>query len=433
MERERFSSKIGFFLSAIGFAIGIGSLWRFPYLVGMYGGGIFLLFYILIIFIIAIPLFVLEMALGSASQRGPVGAYRELGRGKPWILNGYLNVFAMQLLLGYTMPVAGWVMAYIFKTGMGTFQAMAPAEIGEFFGAFIGNGPEVIAWSSITVVLVVLIINRGLNKGLEFANSVCMPALFIILTILIVRAVTLPGAVEGLAYYLKPDFSKFTANAIYDCIGQAFFAIGVGMAAAIVFGSYLKKEQKSLLTQGIHIGTALLLAGFLSGLVIMPAVFAFGLEPAGGPGLTFVTMPNVFNQMPFGTFFGVLFYILFYLAALSSWLGGAEAVAASYMEEFGLSRKNAVYLTAAVMFAIGCASSYSMGFFDIADNVLNNSLIIGGLVLSIFVGWYWGMNKFFEEAGITSPAVKTAFTIIVKYLAPAIIIVLGLSMHGIFG
>ena len=323
MERERFSSKIGFFLSAIGFAIGIGSLWRFPYLVGRYGGGIFLLFYVLIIFGIAIPLFVLEMALGSASQKNPAGAYRQLGKGKPWTLNGYLNIFAMQLLLGYTMPVAGWVMAYIFKTGLGTFQALSPAEIGDYFGAFIANTPEVIAWSAATVVLVVLIIGRGLNKGLEFANSLCMPALFLILTVLIVRSLTLPGATEGLVYYLKPDFSKFTARAVYDCIGQAFFAIGVGMAAGIVFGSYLKQEQKSLLKQGIHIGSALTLAGFLSGLVIFPAVFSFGLEPAGGPGLTFVTMPNVFNKMPMGTLFGVLFYVLSYLAALSSWLGGA--------------------------------------------------------------------------------------------------------------
>lgn len=432
MERERFSSKIGFFLSAIGFAIGIGSLWRFPYLVGRYGGGIFLLFYVLIIFGIAIPLFVLEMALGSASQKNPAGAYRQLGKGKAWTLNGYLNIFAMQLLLGYTMPVAGWVMAYIFKTGLGTFQALSPAEIGEYFGAFIANTPEVIAWSAATVVLVVLIIGRGLNKGLEFANSLCMPALFLILTVLIVRSLTLPGATEGLVYYLKPDFSKFTARAVYDCIGQAFFAIGVGMAAGIVFGSYLKQEQKSLLKQGLHIGSALTLAGFLSGLVIFPAVFSFGLEPAGGPGLTFVTMPNVFNKMPMGTLFGVLFYVLFYLAALSSWLGGAEAVVASYMEEFGFSRKKAVYVVGGTMFAIGCVSAYSMDFFETADAVLNNALIAGGLLLTLFVGWSWGMRKFFDEAGIRSSTTQAIFTIIVKYVAPATIIILGLSMHGVF-
>lgn len=431
-ERERFSSKLGFFLSAIGFAIGIGSLWRFPYLVGKYGGGIFLLFYVLIIFGIAIPLFILELSMGSASQKNPIGAYRELGKGKAWTLNGYLNVFAMQLLLGYTMPVAGWVTAYIFKTGAGTFKTMTPAQIGEYFGAFIGNAPEVIAWSAVTVVLVVLIITRGLNKGLETANSFCMPALFAILIVLIFRSITLPGAGAGLAYYLKPDFSKFTAQAIYDCVGQAFFAIGVGMAAGIVFGSYLKQEQKSLVQQGLHIGAALTLAGFLSGLVIFPAVFAFGLEPAGGPGLTFVTMPNVFNQMPFGTVFGVLFYILFYLAALSSWLGGAEAVVAAYMEEFGFSRKKAVYVVGAVMFGIGCVAAYSMKFFETADTILNNALIVGGLVLTLFVGWSWGVKKFFGEANVQSEGVKTAFTIIVKYLAPAAIILLGLSMHGVF-
>ena len=431
-ERERFSSKLGFFLSAIGFAIGIGSLWRFPYLVGKYGGGIFLLFYVVIIFGIAIPLFILELAMGSASQKNPIGAYRQLGKRKAWTLNGYLNVFAMQLLMGFTLPVGGWVMAYIFKTGFGTFKSMTPVQIGEYFGAFSGNAPVVIAWSAVTVVLVILVITRGLNKGLEWVNSLCMPALFLILLVLIVRSVTLPGAQAGLVFYLKPDFSKFTAQAIYDCIGQAFFAIGVAMAAGIVFGSYLKKEQKSLVRQGLHIGTALTLAGFLSGLVIFPAVFSFGLEPAGGPGLTFVTMPNVFNKMPLGSVFGVFFYILFYLAALSSWLGGAEAVTAAYMEEFGFSRKKAVYVVSAVMFAIGCISAYSAKFFEAANTILNDALIVGGLILTLFVGWSWGVKHFFEEANVRSSAIRVFFTVIVKYVAPAAIILLGLSMHGVF-
>jgi NSS family neurotransmitter:Na+ symporter len=430
-ERERFSSKLGFFLSAIGFAIGIGSLWRFPYLVGKYGGGVFLLFYVAVIFLLAIPLFILELSLGSASQRNPVGAYRILGKGKGWTLNGYMNVFAMQLLLGYTMPVAGWVTAYIFKTGAGTFRNMAPAEIGEYFGAFIGNTPEVIAWLAVTVVLVVLSITRGLNKGLERANAFCMPALFVLLLLLILRSVTLPGAGAGLAYYLKPDFANFTAQAFYDCIGQAFFAIGVAMAAGIVFGSYLRQEEKSLVRQGIHIGAALTLAGFLAGLVIFPAVFSFGLEPAGGPGLTFVTMPNVFNKMPYGTLFGVLFYVLFYLAALSSWLGGAEAVVAAYMEEFGMSRRKAVYLVGAVMFAIGSVAAWSMPFFEAADTLLNNLLILGGLLLSLFVGWSWGLPRFFAEANVLSPGLRTYITILVKYLAPATILLLGLRMHGV--
>ena len=431
-ERERFSSKLGFFLSAIGFSIGIGSLWRFPYLVGQYGGGIFLLFYVLIIFSIAIPLFIAELAMGSASQRNPIGAYRQLGKGRAWTLNGYLNVFAMQLLLGYTLPVGGWVMAYIFKTGAGTFKAMTPAQIGEYFAAFTGRTPEVIAWSAITVVLVMVIITRGLNRGLESANALCMPALFLILLVLIARSVTLPGAEAGLIYYLKPDFSKFTAQALYDCLGQAFFAIGVAMAAGIVFGSYLKQEQKSLVRQGVQIGAALILAGFLSGLVIFPAVFSFGLEPAGGPGLTFVTMPNVFNQMPFGSVFGTLFYILFYLAALTSWLGGTEVVVASYREEFGFSRQKAVGAAGAVTFAIGCISAASPEFFDLANTVLNNALILGGLILTLFVGWSWGVTPFLQEAGVRSPAISVFLTLVVRYVAPAAIILLGLSLYGVF-
>ena len=430
-ERERFSSRLGFFFSAIGFAIGIGSLWRFPYLVGEYGGGIFLLFYVLFNFGIAIPLFILELALGSAAQKNPIGAYRLLGGGRAWTLNGYLNVFAMQLLLGYTLPVAGWVMAYIFKTGAG-MAAMTPGQIAAAFETFSGNAPEVIAWSAITVVLVVFIITRGLNRGLETVNSWCMPALFLILVVLMVRSLTLPGASKGLVYYLEPDFSKFTAQALYDCLGQAFFAIGVAMAAGIVFGSYLKQEQKNLVQQGLHIGVALTLAGFLAGLVIFPAVFSFGLEPAGGPGLTFVTMPNVFNQMPLGALFGVLFYILFYLAALTSWLGGAEVVVASYREEFGWSRNRAACVVGAIMFTIGCVSTISSKFFDAANTLLNNALILGGLILTLFVGWSWGMDRFFDEAGVRSPILRAYFSIVVRYVAPAAIILLGLSLHGIF-
>lgn len=431
-ERERFSSKVGFFLSAIGFSIGIGSLWRFPYLVGQYGGGIFLLFYVLITFGIAIPLFIAELAMGSAAQRNPIGAYRQLGSGKAWTLNGYLNVFAMQLLLGYTLPVAGWVTAYIFKTGAGTFKSMSPAQIGEYFAAFSGNPVQVISWSAVTVVLVVVIITRGLNKGLESANAVCMPALLLILLVLIARSVTLPGAEAGLVYYLKPDFSKFTTQALYECLGQAFFSIGVAMAAGIVFGSYLKQEQKSLVRQGLLIGVALILAGFLSGLVIFPAVFSFGLQPASGPGLTFITMPNVFNQMPFGSFFGTLFYILFYLAALTSWLGGAEVVVASYMEEFGLSRRRAAFVVGAVMLGIGCISAASPAFFDLANTVLNNTLIVGALILTLFVGWSWGVEPFLQESDARSPVIRVFLTVIVKYIAPAAIVILGLTLHGVF-
>ncbi len=429
--REKFGSNVGFILSSIGFAVGVGNLWRFPYLVGQYGGGVFLAFYLLMVFVIGIPLFTLEIALGSASQKNPVGAYKTLKPGTPWCVNGYFNVFAMQLLLGYTMPVAGWIVAYIFKTGTGVFKGMPPEKVGEYFGTFMSNSPEVIGWMSIIVIAVVFIISQGLNKGLEKANKIFMPALFIMLFILILRGMTLPGASRGLVYYLKPDMSKFTLEAVYAGIGQAFFSIGVGMAAGVVFGSYLKKEDKNLVKQGIIIGLSDTGAAFLAGLMIFPAVFAFNLEPAGGPGLTFVTMPNVFNQMPMGTLFGVIFYFLFLLAALSSWLGGAEAVAAFYMEELGLTRKKAVLLVGVIMFGIGIAAAYSMKFFGIADQILTNLLILGGLIISIFVGWVWGVDKFAEEAHITNEGTIKLWSIMLKYVIPTIIILLALNTHGI--
>ena len=429
--RERFRSNLGFILSSVGFAVGVGNLWRFPYLVGEYGGGVFLAFYLLMVFVIGIPLFTLEIALGSASQKNPVGAYKTLKPGSLWSINGYFNVFAMQLLLGYTMPVAGWVTAYIFKTATGVFKGMSPGEVGEYFGTFMANSPEVIAWMTITVIAVVFIISHGLNKGLEKANRIFMPILFVMLLILIVRGLTLPGASKGLAYYLKPDFSKFTLEAVYAGIGQAFFSIGVGMAAGIVFGSYLKDEDKNLVKQGTIIGLSDTFMAFLAGLMIFPAVFAFNLEPAGGPGLTFVTMPNVFNQMPMGTAFGTIFYFLFLLAALSSWLGGAEAVSAFYMEEFGLSRKKAVLLVGVIMFGIGVGASYSMKFFGIADQILNTLLIIGGLLISLFVGWVWGMEKFAKEVNITSESTIKIWSILLKFVIPAIIILLGLNFYGV--
>lgn len=432
MERERWRSRATFLLSSIGFAIGFGNLWRFPYLVGENGGAVFIAFFLLVVLFIAIPLFSIELALGKATRKDPVGAYRALAPRTPWFINGYLNVLTITFILGYATVICGWVMAYAFKTVMGTFAGMTPDEVAAYFEAFRSRPVEVLAWASLFLAALVAVLVRGLNKGIERANKFLIPALFIILGILLFRALTLDNIRPGLEFYLKPEFSKFTVTGAITAIGQAFFSIGVAMAGGLVFGSYMKKEQKVISNAAI-IGFADTAAACLAGLVIFPCVFAFGLDPASGPGLTFITMTNVFNEMPFGRFFGFLFYILFFLAAFTSFIGASEGIVAHIRDEWGASRTRAVYIVLALLSVFAIPSAIWSVVFDKLDLTATYTLIIGGLIMTIFVGWFWPLDKFLEEAGVESRAFRLFWVIDIKFFVPLVIVVLLLNQMGIVG
>ncbi len=430
-DRERWTTRITFILATLGFSAGIGNLWRFPYLVGKYGGGIFLLFYLLVAVILTIPLFSLEVSLGKASGKDPVGAYKALAPGSKWFLNGYLNIIALILVVGYAIPIVGSILAYICKTAAGTFTKMSPADITDYYRAFSSNGAEVMLWTILAVGILILILRRGLKKGVEAANNFMMPALFVILVVLIIRAVTLPGVARGLSFYLKPDLSKFSWEGALAAIGQNFFAIGVGMAVAVVYGSYLPpKEKKVVANVGIIVIASTTIA-FMTGLIIFPSVFAFSLDPASGVGLTFMTMPNVFNRMPAGTLFGTLFYILFFLAALTSFIGAFEGIVAWLRDQFRIPRNRGVVATGIGVLVLASFSAFSQHFFSIADYIVNNILLIlGALFISIFVGWVWSIPQFADVVGMESQKKQALWTVLIKYLVPIVIFVTWLFQLG---
>lgn len=431
-ERESWSSRFVFILATLGFSAGIGNLWRFPYLTGKYGGGIFLLFYLLIVFLVAIPLFAIEITLGKATRKDPVGAYKTLAPKSYWFLNGHLNVITMLIIAGYASIIVGSIFAYIFKSAAGVFSGMTSSQTARYYEAFISNRLEVTLWTAATIVLLALILRRGLHKGVEKANKILMPALVLILVILIIRALTLPGISKGLAFYLKPDISRFTWEGALAAIGQTFFAIGVAMAAALVYGSYLPKESKQIVSNAGIIAVASTLIAFLAGLIIFPSVFAFSLDPAAGPGLTFITMANVFNQMPAGTVFGTLFYLLFFLAAVTSFIGAYEAIIAWLRDQYSIPRHKGVWMTSLGILMIAVISAFSRKFFDIADYVANNIfLILGALLMAIFVGWVWKIPNFAEEAGIKSRKSITIWSVLIKYLVPIVILITWLFVLGL--
>ena len=430
--REGWTSRFAFILATLGFSAGIGNLWRFPYLVGKYGGGIFLFFYMAVVFLIAIPLFSIEITLGKTTQKDPVGAYKTLSPRSYWFLNGYLNVFTMILIAGYASSIVGSIFAYIFKTVTGTFSDMSAIQITDYYNTFTANKIEILTWILITIGIIIFILRRGLNKGVEIANKVMMPSLFIILVILIIRVMTLPGVSEGIVFYLKPDISKFTWEGALAAIGQTFFAIGVAMAAGLVYGSYLPKESKHIISNAGIIAVSSTMIAFMAGLIIIPSVFVFSLDPTSGTGLTFITMPNVFNQMPAGTFFGTLFYILFFLAALTSFIGAYEAIIAWMRDQYKIPRRKGVWITGGIILSIAVVTTLSDKLFVYADFIANNIfLILGAILMAVFVGWVWKIPYFGKEAGIRSKKALYVWSFLIKFLAPIVMIIIWLFNMGL--
>lgn len=429
--RENWTTRLAFILATLGFSAGIGNLWRFPYLVGQHGGGIFLLFYLFVVFVIAIPLFSIEIILGKTTGSDPVGAYKKLAPGSYWHLNGYLNVATMFVIAGYAASIVGTILAYLFKTATGTFRGLDAREIERYYEGFSSNWPELMVWTVLTVGTLVLILRRGLVRGVERANKIMMPALLVILVVLVVRALTLPGAVEGLTFYLKPDLAKFSWEAAVAAIGHSFFAVGVAMAVALVYGSYLPRDSRHVIANSVIVAVSSTLIGFLAGLIIFPSLFSFSLDPAAGTGLTFITMPNVFNRMPAGTLFGTLFFLLFFLAALTSFIGAYEAVIAFLRDQYGVPRRRGGWIMGCGVLLVAALTTASPRAFLLADYVANNVfLILGALVMTLFVGWVWQVPNLARAAGIRSQRAERALAVLVRYVIPLVILVCWIAVLG---
>ncbi len=427
-QNEGFSSILGFIMVAIGLALGIGTLWRFPYVVGENGGAIFIFLYILIILVIGIPLMTCEVTIGYATGNAAIDAYKTLKPNTKWYLAGYLHTLAALIIVGYTSVIYAWIIKYIAGAFMGDFVGLDSQSIQTYFDAFNANKTTVFIFFLINFALNNAVIILGVQKGIERVSKILIPVLFVIMIIIIFFGLRLPGAKEGITFLFKPDFSKFSFNSVITCLGQAFFALGLAMLGSMVFGSYIKEKDENIFKDSSVICLALVFAGILSGFMILPIVFATGLTPGEGVGLTFLTLPLAFNVVPFGRVLSILFYFGFYIAAFTSSVGVLEAIVGQFMERFKLERIKALMLASAIIVAIAAVSIFYDPVFAFLDNIESNYiLVIGCLIIALFSARAWKMENLLEAANIKSPFVRAWMNISIKYVSPIVIVIIFLS------
>lgn len=394
--REHWGSRIGFILAAAGSAVGLGNIWRFPYITGKYGGAAFVLVYLALIFIVGFSVMLAEMAIGRKAQLNAVGSFQKL-RGGAWPIVGWMGVLAGFMILSFYGVIGGWTIKYFIWSLTGLMGDAAAGKAGDVFGAFVTNTPQVIMYQAVFMLITIWVVYKGIGEGIEKYCKILMPALFVILLILIVRSVTLEGAGKGLEFYLKPDFSKLTGESFAAALGQAFFSLSLGMGCMITYGSYVNK-QTALPSAAIQVCVIDTAVAILAGLAIFPAVFAFGVDAGAGPGLTFVTLPSVFAKMAGGTIWSALFFLLLFIAALTSAISLLEVVAA-YVIDKGWARPKAAVIMGLLIFALGVPSAMSLAgapkiagkdFLDAMDFMSSNVLLpLGGVFIALFVGWIW--------------------------------------------
>ena len=408
-QRGFWGSRFGFILAASGSAIGLGNIWKFPYIVGENGGGAFVLIYLICIFIIGTPIMLAEFTLGRKTNLNPVGAFNYLKPNSVFTGIGYMGVLAGFLILSFYGVVGGWTFAYVVKSVTGSVLSFtSPKEAGVFFGNFISSTGEALFYHALFMGLCITIVLRGVHGGIERACEILMPTLVLFLFILMIRSLTLDGAMERVGFYLNPDFSKISVNTILIALGQAFFSLSLGMGCMITYGSYLS-EKENLISSTVYVVMFDTLIALLVGMVIFPAVFSMGLEPTEGPSLVFSVLPTVFTSMPMGHVVSIIFFTLLAIAAITSGISLLEVVVAYFIDQRGWQRKKAVIIVGSSIFAFGIPSGLSFGamaelklmgmtFFDHVDNIASNYLLpLGGMLTAIFVGWVWGTNNAYVE------------------------------------
>lgn len=438
--RGKWTSGIGFVLAAAGSAIGVGNIWRFPYMTGKNGGAVFLLVYLAAVLLLGMPVLIAEIAMGRATGKNPVGAFRELRPRSQWKLVGYLGVISGVMILSFYSIISGWTIGYFFKTLTGALRNAETSVTPGIFDAFASNFPLQALLLAVFLLVTAAIVSRGVSGGIERACRILMPALFVILLLLLGRSLTLPGAGKGLAFYLKPDFSQLSPRMVIDAMGQAFFSLSLGMGAMITYGSYLKKEA-SIPASAAWVAFLDTLAALLAGFVIFPALASYGMSPAGGHPLVFQILPVIFAKMPLGVVFGMLFFLLLGVAALSSTVSLLEVAAAYLIDEKKWSRRRAVWLTTLITFLLGVPSILSFGgveffrrlplihisFFEMMDFVWGTmALSVGALFIAIFVGYVWKSAQALKEIepGARRFRFYPVWSFSVKFLSPLLIVLI---------
>lgn len=448
-EREKFSSRLGFILISAGCAIGIGNVWRFPYITGQYGGAAFVLIYLVFLLILGLPIMVMEFSVGRASQRSAAKSFHILEpKGTKWHLYSYGAMLGNYLLMMFYTTVGGWMLAYFVKTAKGTFTGLTPSAVEGVFSDMLANPVEMTIWMVITTVLGFGICSLGFQKGVERITKIMMVCLLGIMILLCIKSLTLPNASEGVKFYLLPDFERLKENGlaqgIYAAMGQAFFTLSLGIGALAIFGSYIGKDR-SLTGEAIQIGILDTFVALTAGLIIFPACFSFGVDQTQGVGLVFVTLPNVFNQMAGGRFWGALFFIFMSFAALSTIIAVFENILNFSMELWSWSRKKAVLINGAAILILSmpCILGFNVwsGFQpfgpgstiqDLEDFIISNNLLpLGSLVYLLFcvTRYGWGWKNFVAEAdtgnGLKFPKWARPYLTFILPLIVLIIFVMG--------
>lgn len=443
-KRGAWSSRLGFIMASAGSAVGLGNIWKFPYITGMHGGGAFVLFFLLCIAIVGIPIMIAEMVIGRHTHKDPVGAFRKL-RGGPWTLVGWMGVTTGFVILSYYCVVAGWAVDYLWLAIRGTFGGTHINEVPELFTSLLASDLSQLFWQAIFMGATVWVVLGGVSNGLERANKLMMPILFLILIGLTVRGLFSPGGPQALSFLFTPDWQKLDAAAMLEAMGHAFFSLSLGMGAMLTYGSYAN-ERTNIPNVAITVSVMDTCVALLSGIAIFSIVFTYGMPPAAGPGLVFKTLPIIFSQMPGGTFIAILFFLLLVFAALTSSISLLEVVVAYYCDEKKWHRRTATLVMGFSIFLLGVPSALSnhlfanvhfigeRNFLDSIDLVATNYLLpLGGLFIAIFTGWVLTTRvaRGEIEKGSVNFHFYPAWHFLIKYVSPILVAILFLSRSGL--
>lgn len=444
--RDGFTSKLGIVAATAGSAIGLGNIWRFPYLLGENGGGAFLLIYLGIVILIGIPVMMSEFVVGRRAGLNAFGSFKKLAPGTWWPAVGIIGIVAAFMILAFYTTVAGWTLHYVYFSVANVFQGVSPEGVTSIFHNFTSSYFWPLIWQFVFLLLTAGIIFFGVKRGIEKSCLIMMPFLVVLIIILCIRSVTLPGAMEGLNFIFRPDFSKINYQVLLAAMGQAFFSLSIGMGTLITYASYFPKET-NLPGTALKVSMADLSIAVLAAIAIFPALFAFGMEPGQGAGLTFIILPNLFIQMPGGYFLSIIFFVMLAVAALTSTISIMEVVVAYVVQELGLARRTAIIITILTAGFVGvfCTLSWSvmadvqilgLTVFKLLDFIASNILLpLGGLLIVIFVGWYMTRKEVMDEL-TNNNSLKfklfKGYRFIVKFLAPVAIAGIFLHLIGYF-
>lgn len=443
--RATLGGKLSAVLVAAGSSVGLGNIWRFPYVAGDNGGGAFLLIYILCVLLLGLPVMVAEFTIGRASKLNAVGAYRALN--PRWSLLGYNGVLAAFLILGFYFVVSGWTAEYMVHSVTGSLARFStPEEYGSIFQNFISDPWRPVLYTALFVLVTHFVIALGVQKGIERSAKVLMPLLFVILVTLAIHGMMMPGSGEGLKFFFKPDFSKVTASTFLVALGQAFFSLSIGLGTMVTYASYFKPDT-NLRHTALSVTVLDTLVAILAGMVIFPAVFSAGIEPTSGPSLVFITLPGIFNTMPLSMVWSAVFFLLLVIAALTSTISLHEVITAYLHEEWHLSRRAAAWTTTAATMALGTVASLSLGvlggwkicglnIFDSLDFITANILLpVGGFFTCIFVGWVLDqqiLKAQISNNGALKFRIYRLYIFLLRYVCPIILLLIFLDNLGVF-